>query len=87
MLRRLKKQVLSQLPPKIRQRMIVSTDPAIARTISVALKRNFNNINDRKILEQIIMKRTQIFADTGHLSSNGLMSEIPRDHKTYTEEG
>ena len=49
MLRRLKKQVLSQLPPKIRQRMIVATDPTITKSISVALKRNFNKSSHKKL--------------------------------------
>ena len=43
MLRRLKKEVLNDLPPKIRQRIYVETDKMISKSIAHVLKRNFGS--------------------------------------------
>ena len=48
MIRRLKKTVLSELPPKLRQKIAVSTDSKVVRQISHILKRNLNNDDERK---------------------------------------
>ena len=51
MLRRLKSEVLHDLPAKIRQRIVVSTDSVITRSIAHMLKINFGSKNDREHLE------------------------------------
>lgn len=66
--------------------MIVSTDSTITKSISVILKRNFKNINDRKLLEQILLKRTQVFSDRGEIQTGNILAEIPRDFKSYATE-
>jgi hypothetical protein len=79
MLRRLKKEVLHDLPAKIRQRIVVATDSTVTKSISHTLKRNFGSLNDRKALEEIIIRRTQIFQDTGRIQTGAFMSELPKD--------
>jgi hypothetical protein len=63
MIRRLKKNVLNELPPKLRQKIPVSTDSKVVRQISHILKRNLNNSSERKELEDAIAKRSKKFAD------------------------
>jgi SNF2 family DNA or RNA helicase len=57
MIRRLKKDVLKQLPPKIRTKVNVATDSKIRRQIAFILKRDLNNAKERKMLEDAISKR------------------------------
>jgi len=43
------------------------------------LKRKFGRPGDRKTLEEIIMRRSQIFSDTGRIETGKFMSEMPKD--------
>ncbi len=54
MIRRLKKNVLSELPPKLRQKVPVATDSKIVRQIAHILKRNLSDNKERRDLEQVI---------------------------------
>ena len=73
MIRRLKKHVLNELPPKLRQKIVVSTDNKIVRQIAHILGRNLDDKKSRKGLEDIINKRNTKFTQTGTLDSTGLM--------------
>jgi SWI/SNF-related matrix-associated actin-dependent regulator 1 of chromatin subfamily A len=54
MLRRLKKEVLHDLPSKIRQKVVVSTDSTMLASLAHMLKRKFGSAKDRKLLSEII---------------------------------
>ena len=42
------------------------------------LKRKFGSEKDRKILTEIIMRRSTQFTDTGRIQTGGFMSEMPK---------
>lgn len=83
MIRRLKKDVLKDLPPKIRQRIVVETDDSIIKQIKGILKKDFHNTEERKALENIIAKRNQKFAQGGQVDANGYMQELNKDKIEY----
>ena len=85
MLRRLKSEVLHDLPAKIRQRIVVSTDSVITRSIAHMLKINFGSKHDREHLEQVILRRSNMFAETGRIETGKFLSEIPKDLRCQIE--
>ena len=57
MIRRLKKHVLSELPPKLRQKVIVTTNPKVLRDITMILDRDFKDKKTREKIEDEAEKR------------------------------
>lgn len=53
----------------------------LTASIAQILKRKFGSKNDRKQLEEIIIRRSQIFTDTGRIETGKFMSEMPKDLK------
>ncbi|TNV86830.1 hypothetical protein FGO68_gene8511 [Halteria grandinella] len=61
MIRRLKKDVLKDLPPKFRQKIVVKTNKQIISQIKAILKRDLGDADGRKFVQELISKRNQRF--------------------------
>jgi SWI/SNF-related matrix-associated actin-dependent regulator of chromatin subfamily A-like protein 1 len=57
MIRRLKKEVLKDLPPKIRQKIVVKCNKQTVQQIRAILKKDISSAEQRKELEEMIMRR------------------------------
>eukprot|EP00347_Sterkiella_histriomuscorum_P020832 403336296 len=79
MIRRLKKDVLKDLPPKIRQKIVVQTDKKYLMQIRAILKRDLSDAEERKNLENIIKDRNRRLAQQDQISINGVSTEFQRD--------
>jgi len=74
MIRRLKKDVLKELPPKIRQRIFVKTNDGLVRQIKAILNRDFSNEQDRKSLEEMISRHSKKFVKASEVDSEQMAS-------------
>ena len=70
--------IFIELPPKLRQKIVVSTDSKLIRQIAHILSRNLDDEKQRKSLEEAINKRNAKFEATGKLSSTGMMAEMEK---------
>ena len=60
---------------------MVQCDPVITQSIAQILKRKFGSKNDRRYLEEILLRRSQMFCETGRIETGHFMAELPMDLK------
>ena len=75
MIRRLKKHVLNELPPKLRQKVPVTCDKSALREIAIALNKELSDEQAKEQLEVEAKRRAELF-ENAEKDSQGLCKEV-----------